>query len=401
MTTSTLAQRIMEPANIAKKISPSLTLAIDSKAKALKAEGKDICSFAAGEPDVDTPDHIKLAAAQALAEGFTKYTPAAGTPELREAISKKLLADNGLRYDPSQIVVSCGAKHSIYNIFQVLLNEGDEVIFQSPFWLSYPEMATLAGAKSVIIPTTKESGYNLSASALEKAITAKTKLLVLNSPSNPTGAVLSKKSLMEIAEVCKKKSIFVLSDEIYEKLVYDGEKHYSIGSFDEDILKLTITVNGASKAYAMTGWRLGYAACPKEIASAASSLQSHSTSNPTSFAQVGFLEAIKQGDAFPNQMRDTYEKRRNLMVDLLNEIPGFKAFKPKGAFYVFCDITGTKLSSLELSGKLLEEAKVAVVPGVAFGDDKAIRLSFATSETKIREGVQRIVEWFKTRCVAA
>ncbi len=381
-------------ANRVQKVTPSQTLAIEAKAKQMKQQGINVVSFSAGEPDFDTPDYIKEKTIESLKKGFTKYTPAPGTPELRESISKKLAAENGLKYDPSQIIVSCGAKHSIYNIFQVLLNEGDEVVFQSPFWLSYPEMATLAGAKSVIVPTTKEQDYKLSAAALEKAITPKTKLLVLNSPSNPTGAVLNKKELMEIAEVCKKKSIFVLSDEIYEKLVYDGEKHYSIGSFDEDILKLTITVNGASKAYAMTGWRLGYAACPKEIANAASSLQSHSTSNPTSFAQVGFLEAIKQGDNFPNQMREAYEVRRNLMVDLLNEIPGFSAFKPKGAFYVFCDISGTKMSSLDLSAKLLEEAKVAVVPGVAFGDDKAIRLSFATSETQIREGVKRIAEWF-------
>lgn len=385
----------MRLAHRVQKVAPSLTLAIEAKAKQMRQQGADLISLSAGEPDFDTPEFIKAKAIDSLKKGFTKYTPASGILELRKAISEKLERDNGLRYPAEHIIVSCGAKHAIYNIFQVLLEAGDEVIMASPFWLSYPEMATLADAKSVIIKTTLESGYKMTPQALEKALTPKTKLLIINSPSNPTGTVYSKEELIAFAQICMKKSIFILSDEIYEKLIYDGLKHYSVGALWAGVQDLTITVNGASKSYAMTGWRMGYAACPKEIAQAVSSLQSHSTSNPTSFAQEGFLEAIRGGDEEAEKMRVVFEKRRNLMTGLLSKIPRLKFSKPQGAFYLFCDISGFGLSSLDFSSRLLEEGKVAVVPGVAFGDDGAVRLSFATSEKNIEEAARRLAEWVK------
>ncbi len=376
-------------------VAPSLTLAIEAKAKRLKQEGVDVISFSAGEPDSDTPETIKQAAIDSLKKGFTKYTPASGTVELRKAISEKLSRENHLTYSPEQVVVSCGAKHSIYNIIQVLIEEGDEVIIPSPYWLSYPEMVTLAGGKSVIVHTKFEDGYCPKIDAIKKAVTKKTKLLILNSPSNPTGAVLSKELLKEIAELAKQNSFFVLSDEIYEKLIYDGGAHYSIGAFDSAILNRTITVGGASKTYAMTGWRLGFSASPKLIADACGSLQSHSTSNPTSFAQPGYLEALKNGEADVSKMRSVFEKRRDLIFNLVKNIPELKPFKPSGAFYLFIDISKIGLPSLKFSERLLDEAKVAVVPGIAFGDDHAIRMSFATSEKLIESGVLRISEWLK------
>ncbi|HLD56467.1 MAG TPA: pyridoxal phosphate-dependent aminotransferase [Candidatus Omnitrophota bacterium] len=384
--------------NLAKriqKVTPSLTLAIEAKAKRLKQEGIDIISFSAGEPDFDTPAFVKQAAIDALNKGFTKYTPASGTVELRKAISEKLARENGLTYSPDQIVVSCGAKHSLYNVLQVLVEEGDEVIIPAPYWLSYPEMVTLAGGKSVILQTRFKDGYHPSPQALEKLITKKTKVLILNSPSNPTGAVLPRELLEAIVRIAKKHSFFVLSDEIYEKLIFDGGKHSSIGSLDPEILSRTITVGGASKAYAMTGWRLGFSAAPKPIAEACGSLQSHSTSNPTSFAQVAYLEALRKGEAEVEKMRAVFEKRRDFIFNLVKGIPQLKPFKPSGAFYLFVDISGTKLTSLQFSERLLDEAKVAVVPGIAFGDDHAIRISFATSDQLIESGISRIREWLK------
>ncbi|MBI4387470.1 MAG: pyridoxal phosphate-dependent aminotransferase [Candidatus Omnitrophica bacterium] len=375
------------------KVAPSLTLAIEARAKQMREQGANVISFSAGEPDFDTPEFIKEKAIESLRKGFTKYTPASGILELRKAISEKLARENSLQYAPEDIVVSCGAKHAIYNVLQVLLEEGDEAVFSSPYWLSYPEMVTLASAKSVIVPTTLESGYRMTPEALEKAITNRTKLLILNSPANPTGAVYSKEELIQFAEICKKKSVFILSDEIYEHLIYDNLKHYSIGALAPGVKDLTITVNGASKSYAMTGWRLGFAACPKPIAKAIGSLQSHSTSNPTSFAQVGFLEAIKNGAPEVKKMRDAFEKRRNFMVELISKIKKIKCFKAQGAFYLFCDISDLKTPSLQFSDRLLDEAKVAVVPGVVFGDDHAIRLSFATSEKNIEEGIHRISDF--------
>lgn len=385
----------MKLARRIQKVTPSLTLAIEAKAKRLKQEGVDIISFSAGEPDFDTPEPIKQAAIESLNKGFTKYTPASGTLELRKAISEKLIRENHLSYSPEQIVVSCGAKHAIYNVLQVLVEEGDEVIIPSPFWLSYPEAVTLAGGTSVILETEFKEGYQPSRNALEKLITKKTKLLILNSPSNPTGAVMTKELLKEIIAIAKKHSFFILSDEIYEKLIFDGTSHHSIGSLDPAILERTITIGGASKTYAMTGWRLGFSASAKPIAEACAALQSHSTSNPTSFAQVGYLEALKNGEADVQKMHTAFEKRRDFIFRLVDEIPKLKPFKPSGAFYLFVDISQTKLPSLQFSERLLDEAKVAVVPGIAFGNDHAIRISFATSEKLIETGIARIREWLK------
>src|SRR3990167_4620904 len=376
-------------------ITPSLTLSITAKAKQLKEEGRDVVAFSAGEPDFDTPEPIKRAAIDALNKGFTKYTPESGTLDLRKAISEKLEKENGLAYRPEQVIVSCGAKHSIFNVIQVLVDKGDEVIIPGPFWLSYPEMVTIAGGKSVFLKSRLEDEYRFTPQALKKAITSRTKLLILNSPSNPTGAVYPVELFQEVIKIAKKYSFYILSDEIYEKLVFDGRKHCSIGALDPEILNRTITVGGASKAHAMTGWRLGFAACPIDIAKACSSLQSHSTSNPTSFAQVGYLEALKNGNADVQKMRESFEKRRNLIYSLVGDIPKLRAFKPQATFYLFVDIRQTGLRSLEFAERILEEAQVALVPGIAFGDDHAIRLSFAISEEAIRKGIQRIGDWVK------
>ena len=380
---SPLARRIQS-------VAPSMTLAIEAKAKRLKQEGHDIISFSAGEPDFDTPELIKQAAIDALKAGFTKYTPASGTIELRKAISEKLARENNLSYEAEQIIVSCGAKQSIYNILQVLIDEGDEVVIPSPYWLSYPEMVTLAGGKSVILKTSFENGYQFQAADLERVITPRTKVLILNSPSNPTGSVWSRRQLEDIAAVAKRHSFFIVSDEIYEKLVYDGLQHYSIGAMDPALLGRTITVGGASKAYAMTGWRIGFAAAPKIVAEASGALQSHSTSNPTSFAQVGYLAGLKGSEGEVQKMRAVFEKRRDLIFKLASGIARLKPFKASGAFYQFIDISKTGLSSLPFADRLLAEAGVAVVPGVSFGHDEAVRLSFAASEKSIESGMARI-----------
>lgn len=378
------------------KVTPSLTLSIDAKAKRLKQEGVDVISFSAGEPDFDTPETIKQAAIISLQKGLTKYTPVSGTIDLRRAIAEKLNKENSLPYTADQIVVSCGAKHSLYNVVQVLIEEGDEVIIPAPYWLSYPEMVTLAGGKSVILKTRLEDGYLFTPDELEKAITPKTKLLILNSPSNPTGLVYSKEFLLKIIEIAKKHSFFIISDEIYEKLVFDHLEYYSIGALDRSIFDRIITVGGASKAYAMTGWRLGYAASTKEIADACASLQSHSTSNPVSFVQPAFIEALRNCSLRVQEMRAIFEKRRDLIFQLVSDISNLKPFRPSGAFYLFVDISKTKMSSLTFADRLLDEAKVAVVPGIAFGDDQAIRLSFAASETAIQSGISRIRDWLRT-----
>jgi aspartate aminotransferase len=386
---------MMQFAKRIQSVKPSLTLSIDAKAKRLKQEGVDILSFSAGEPDCDTPENIKQAAIQSLQKGFTKYTPVGGILELKRAISEKLKVENGLSYAPDQIVVSCGAKHSLYNAVQVLVDEGDEVIIPAPYWLSYPEMVSLAGGKSVALQTDFKDQFTFTPEALEKLITPKTKLLILNSPSNPTGVVYSRELLEEVVRIAKKHSFYIISDEIYEKLIYDGRKHVSIGVIDDEILGRTITVGGASKAYAMTGWRLGFAACPKKVTQACESLQSHSTSNPTSFAQAGYVEALKTGGEEVKKMCGVFQKRRDLIYRLVSGIPKLKPFKPGGAFYLFVDISETKLSSLAFAERLLEEAKVAVVPGVAFGNEHSIRMSFATSEQVIENGVSRMGEWLK------
>ena len=379
-------------------VKPSVTLGITAKAKAMKAEGKDIISLSAGEPDFDTPDFIKNVSVKALQNGVTKYTPAIGSVELRQAISRKFKKDQDLDFPIDQIIVGCGAKHSIFNVLFALVNEGDEVIMSSPYWLSYPEMVGMLGGKSVVVSTTEKTGFKLTADMLEKAITPKTKVLILNSPSNPTGAVYSKKELASLAVVLKKYPyVTIISDEIYEKLIFDGEKHYSIATIDSEIAKQTVIVNGHSKAYSMTGWRLGYAAMPnKGLAKAVGSFQSHSTSNPNSFAQAGGVEALEKGDEETKKMRDIFQKRRDFFIEQLKKVPCFKPFKATGAFYLFVNIKETGLTALELTEKLLEEAHVAVVPGEPFGDPNHIRMSFATSEKMIEAAVKRIADWTKT-----
>jgi len=386
----------MELATRVKELTPSLTLAIDSKAKALKAEGVDVCGFGAGEPDMDTPEHIKAAAIEAIQSGFTKYTPSSGIPELRQAISEKFKTENNLDYKPSQIIVSNGAKQSCFNAIAAVCNPGDEVIIPAPFWLSYPEMVRLAGADPVIIPTTQENNWKITAEDFENAMTPRTKMIIINSPGNPTGSVYTKEELRAISEVAAEEDIFILSDEIYEKLTYDGAEHVSIASLTPEAHDLTITVNGFSKAYAMTGWRLGYLGAPESIAKAIDSMQSHSTSNPCSFAQKGALAALKGDQQCVVDMRDEFDIRRQYMFDRLSNIPGLTAVNPQGAFYILVNVSSFGLKSQNFADRLLSKANVAVVPGIAFGDDRTIRLSYATSLDIIKKGLDRIEEFCKT-----
>jgi aspartate aminotransferase len=380
----------------AAQLSPSLTLSIDSKAKAMKAEGIDVCGFGAGEPDFDTPEHIKAAAIAALEAGFTKYTPSAGLPELRQAIAEKLEADNQISYRPSQIVVSSGAKHSCYNAILATCQPGDEVLIPSPYWVSYPDMVRLAGAEPVIVQTTERNGWKMRASDFENAMTPRTKMVILNSPGNPTGSVYTREELEGIVEVAAEEDIYILSDEIYEKLVYDETKHVSIASLSPEAYGLTITVNGFSKAYAMTGWRLGYMAAPEAVAKAVDNIQSHSTSHPCSFAQKGALAALK-GDQQPlADMRDEFSMRRDYMFDRITKIPNITAVKPQGAFYVLVNISQLGLSSQNFADRLLSKANVAVVPGAAFGDDRTVRLSYATSIDVIKKGLDRFQDFCRT-----
>lgn len=383
----------MRLAKRVRDITTSVTLDITSKAKKMAAEGIDVVSFGAGEPDFDTPDNIKREAIKAINEGFTKYTPSSGTAELRSAISKKFKLDNNLDYSPSQIVVSNGAKHSLYNIFQAVCESGDEIIIPSPYWLTYPEMVKMAEAVPVYANTASSNNFKLTEKELASKITNKTKALVLNSPSNPTGCVYSLDELKFIAKLAVKHKFFVISDEIYEKLIYDGKKHISIASLGKEIYDLTVTVNGVSKSYSMTGWRIGYAAGPKYVMDAVSNMQSHATSNPASMSQRAALAALTEDQSFIKKMLDEYQKRRDYMVSRIGKFKGITCTKPEGAFYVFCDISKLKIDSLGLTNKLLSEAKVAVVPGEPFGDKFAIRLSFATSMEKIKKGLDRIEEW--------
>lgn len=377
-------------------LSPSLTLAIDSKAKAMKAEGIDVCGFGAGEPDFDTPEHIKAAAQAALETGFTKYTPSSGIPELRQAIAEKLAADNKLEYKPSQVIVSNGAKQSCFNAIMAICEPGDEVLIPAPYWLSYPEMVRLAGAEPIIVHTTQENSWKITAEQFEEAMTPKTKMIILNTPGNPTGSVYTREELRAISEVAAEEDIYILSDEIYEKLVYDGTEHVSIASLTPEAYDLTITVNGFSKAYAMTGWRLGYLAAPEPIARAIDSMQSHSTSNPCSFAQKGALAALKGDQQCIVDMREEFNLRREYMYGRLSSITGISAVKPLGAFYVLANISALGLNSTNFADRLLSKANVAVVPGIAFGDDQTVRLSYATSLDVIKKGLDRIEEFAKT-----
>ena len=383
-------------------IKPSPTLATAAKAKAMKAQGFDVVDFGVGEPDFDTPDNVKEAAIKAIRSGFTKYTPASGTDELKEAVIEKLRKDNGLEYERSQIIISCGAKHSLYNIAEALFDPGDEVIIPSPYWVSYPDQVLLNDAKPVIVKTTEKEGFKLSAKKLEKAITKKTKALILNSPSNPTGLAYDTKTLEEIAAIAVKRKIHVISDEIYEKLIYDGFRHVSIASLGPEIKNLTIVVNGVSKSHAMTGWRIGYAAGPKDVITAMANIQSQSTSNPTSISQKAAVEALRGPQDFIGTMNVEFDKRRRYMVDRLNKINGVSCLMPVGAFYAFPKISsffgkrtpnGTTIrNSADLAVYLLEDAKVALVSGDAFGAKDHIRLSYATSMENIVKGMDRIEE---------
>ncbi|OYD90501.1 aspartate aminotransferase [Nostoc sp. 'Peltigera membranacea cyanobiont' 210A] len=379
------------------QVTPSLTLAIAAKAKALKAEGIDVCSFSAGEPDFDTPAHIKAAAVKALEEGKTKYGAAAGEPKLREAIAHKLKIDNGLDYKSENVIVTNGGKHSLYNLIVALIDPGDEVIIPAPYWLSYPEMVTLVGGVSVIVPTDATTGYKITPEQLRKAITPKTKLFILNSPSNPTGMVYTPDEIKALAEVVVDADIFVVSDEIYEKILYDGAEHISIGSLGKEIFDRTLISNGFAKAYSMTGWRLGYLAGPVEIIKAASTIQGHSTSNVCTFAQYGAIAALQSSQDCVEEMRQAFAKRRQVMLDRLNAIPGLSTAKPDGAFYLFPDISKTGLKSLEFCDALLEEHQVAVIPGIAFGADDNIRLSYATDMATIEKGMDRLEKFVKSR----
>lgn len=395
----------MELSKKALTISPSSTLAIDAKAKKMKADGIDVIGFGAGEPDFDTPVHIREAAINAINEGFTKYTPASGTLELKQAVCRKFKRDNGLDYVPGNIVISNGAKHSLVNAFQAILNQGDEVIIPAPFWVSYPEMVKLADGVPVILNTTEEDGFKFTVKQLENAVTDKTRAIVINSPSNPTGMIYSRELLMEVAELAVSKGIYIISDEIYEKLIYDGFEHVSIASLNEKIKDLTIVVNGVAKTYAMTGWRIGYTASNARIAEIMGNVQSHATSNPNSIAQKAAQAALDGPQGEVGIMRDEFIKRRDYMVEKINSIPGLSCIKPNGAFYVMMNISGiigrelygTKINgSDDFANLLLEKANVALVPGSGFGTDKHVRLSYATSLKNITEGLNRIEKFLNS-----
>jgi aspartate aminotransferase len=386
----------MEISERAAQLTPSLTLSIDSKAKAMKAEGIDVCGFGAGEPDFDTPEHIKRAAIEALEAGFTKYTPNAGIPELRQAIADKLGADNGLNYRAGQIIVSNGAKHACYNAILATCQPGDEVIIPAPYWVSYPDMVRLVGAEPVIVPTSERNAWKMRPEDFENAMTPRTKMLIMNTPGNPTGSVYTREELEAIINVAAEEDIYVLSDEIYEKLVYDDVKHVSVASLSKEAYDLTITINGFSKSYAMTGWRLGYLAAPDAIARAVDSIQSHTSSNPSSFSQYGALAALK-GDQQPlADMREEFDMRRNYMFDRLSKISNVTAVKPEGAFYILVNISQLGLTSQNFADRLLSKANVAVVPGAAFGDDRTVRFSYATSLDVNKKGLDRFQDFCRT-----
>ena len=383
----------------AKAIKPSPTLAIDAKAKALKAQGVDVIGFGVGEPDFDTPQNIKDAAIKAIEMGFTKYCPVGGTDDLKDAIIEKLKKDNGLSYERGEIIVSCGAKHSLYNIAMTILEKGDEVIIPAPYWVSYPDIVALADAKPVIVNTSEKNGFKMTAEEFRKAITPETKAVIINSPSNPTGSSYSRKELEGIAEVAVEKKILIISDDIYEKLVYDGFEFISIASISKEVKDLTIVVNGVSKAYAMTGWRIGYAAAAKEIITAMTNIQSQSTSNPNSIAMKASTEALIGTQDAVSAMVGEFDKRRVYMVERLNRIKGITCLRPNGAFYAFPNVAGLlgkyfngKLieTSSDMATLLLDEVKVALVPGSAFGAEGFLRLSYATSMEKIKEGIDRV-----------
>jgi aspartate aminotransferase len=386
------------------RIEQSITLAITAKAKAMKAEGIDVISMSAGEPDFDTPDNIKQAAIKAINDGITKYTPAVGLPALRKAVAEKFEKDNGLSYKPEETIVNCGAKHSVFVAIMALVDEGDEVIIPTPYWVSYPEMVKVPGGKPVIVETLPENELKLTAEQLREAVTPRTKALIMNSPSNPSGMVYTRDELLALAEVLRELEIYTISDEIYEKILYDGAEHYSIASLDPKVFSRTITINGVSKSYSMTGWRIGYAGGPLEVIKAMGKLQSQETSNPCSISQMATIEALTGPQNSVGIMVKAFDERRTYLVDRMNSMEGVTCVKPKGAFYVFPDFSahygksanGKVINgSVDLSNYLLEEMKVGVVPGAGFGADANLRISYATSMDAIKKALARIEEGLK------
>jgi len=374
-----------------KEISPSLTLGMTSRAKELKRKGQDVVNLGAGEPDFPTPQNIKEAAIRAINNNFTYYTPTSGIEELKQALAEKLKEHNKVHYDPQQIVLSCGGKHSLYNIMQVLLNPGDEALLPVPYWVSYVEQIKLAGALPRLVPTTEDNRLDVDEMARE--VTDKTKLLILNSPSNPSGIVLGHSELRAVADLALENSLWIVSDEVYEAFVYDDLAHISIASLSEEVKRKTVISNSFSKTYSMTGWRIGYTAGPREIVEAISRLQDHTTSNPNSITQMAALEALRGPQDSVKRMVEAFDQRRRLMVSRLREIRNVRCEMPQGAFYAFPDVKATGLSSMGFAEKLLSEAHVAVVPGVAFGKDGNIRLSYAASTKEIEKGMDRMEEF--------
>ncbi|WP_163537629.1 pyridoxal phosphate-dependent aminotransferase [Gracilibacillus sp. YIM 98692] len=385
----------MELANRVQTLTPSSTLAITAKAKALKQEGHDVIGLGAGEPDFNTPEHILEAAAKAMYAGFTKYTPSGGTVELKDAISNKMKKDHGLEYGPEQVIVTSGAKHALFTLFQVLLNKGDEVIIPAPYWVSYPEQVKLAEGKPVVVKAKEENEFKLTPEQLEEAITDKTKAVIINSPSNPTGVMYDKEELEALGKICLKHNIFIVSDEIYEKLTYTSTEHISIAEISNDLKESTIIVNGVSKSHSMTGWRIGYAVGNQQIIKAMTNLASHSTSNPTSIAQVAAEAAYTQSQEKVTEMKEAFSERLEKLYEWLLDIPGVECVKPKGAFYLFPNVS----KAVEMNGfdsvdewvtALLEEEKVALVPGTGFGAPENVRLSYAISLDQLEEAAKRI-----------
>jgi aspartate aminotransferase len=377
------------------QIAPSVTMTIDAKAKRLKEEGKDILNFGVGEPDFRTPEAVCEAAIQAIRDGHHKYTPAAGTLELRKAVAEHFRDEYGVSYEAGQVVISCGAKHSLHNAFLAIVDPGDEVLIPTPYWVTYPEQVKMAGGVPVYVDCPESTEFKLTPEAVRERITPKTRVLILNSPSNPTGAVVDRKTLEGIAELACRHDLWVVSDEIYSKLVY-GAPHVCFPALSKEVCERTILVNGSSKSYAMTGWRIGYAAGPAKVMKAIADFQSHSTSNPTSISQKAALAALKMPPAEVQKMVEAFRKRRDLMVDLIREVPGVKCLKPEGAFYVFPNVKGTlkpgRKDSMELADYLLDKAGIAITPGIAFGAEGYLRFSYAASEETIRKGVQRFRE---------
>ncbi len=392
----------MKVSKRAQAVPASATLAVTARAKQLKAQGLNVIGFGAGEPDFDTPEYIKQAAIEALNAGRTKYTPASGTSELKKAVAEKLKRDNGLDYSPEQVIINIGAKHSIYCAMQAVLDPGDVVILPTPYWVTYPETIKLAGAKAKIIKTSRRTGYKITPAQLQRAVGKKTKMLVLNSPNNPGGFTYTPQELADLAKALVGTDVIVLSDEIYERLIYGDNKFVSFASLSRDAYERTLTVNGLSKTYSMTGWRLGYTAGPVDVIKAMGRLQSHSTSNPVTFTQDAAIVALKDPDGTVEKMRQAFEQRAKYMAERLNAIKGIKCQPPTGAFYCFPDVSshfGRTIGGVEITGSmafakaLLEQANVAVVPGLPFGCDKNVRLSFACSVENIKEGIDRLQNW--------